>query len=718
MATYVNDLRLKEIATGDESGTWGTSTNTNLELIGEALSFGTEAITTNADTHTTTVADGASDPGRAMYLKYTGTLDSACTITIAPNTISRMQFIENATSGSQNIIISQGSGANVTIPAGDTKAVYLDGAGSGAAVVDAFASLNVVDLKVEDDLTVTDDASIGGDATITGTLGVSGLLTANANLTLAGTTPTLTIGDAGSEDTKIVFDGNAQDYYIGLDDSADDLVIGRGSAVGTTPNIQINSSNDIHFSSADSDVKFYFGSAGGAFGSNSSHNVRASGNDFMFNSVANYIYEVSGSEKMRLDSNGKLLIGDTASHVDDLLQIESPASGGGHGIQIRRNDSNTDQGIGRILFGNNTDTDLATVSAKTDGANDSGALLFSTQTTGGASAERLRIDSSGRVGINRTPAISNSKLEVGGADNVPLINVEASGATAGFGIGSGNLSFFNGTSAVGTIALSTGTLQMTAGALSSPTYSFVGDTSTGMSRPTGSTINFVCGGTERVRIDNSGVAMFGTTDDDPVFNNAVGASIGSNNGSALVGVGQFSCSSGVAGRFNRTNEDGAIIGIHQAGTQEGTISVSGSTVSYNGFSGNHETSGIASDTAIGTVCSTIDELDTYMSGTKQGQTRADHAKIKVSDAVGDTRVYGVLTNFDSEIDNKPIVASVGIGSILVTGSCVGGDLLESNGDGTAKVQDDDIIRSKTIGKVTIGNSAASVKLVSCVLYCG
>jgi hypothetical protein len=43
MATYVNDLRLKEIATGDESGTWGTSTNTNLELIAEAFSYGTEA---------------------------------------------------------------------------------------------------------------------------------------------------------------------------------------------------------------------------------------------------------------------------------------------------------------------------------------------------------------------------------------------------------------------------------------------------------------------------------------------------------------------------------------------------------------------------------------------------------------------------------------------------------------------------------------------------
>ena len=193
MATYVNDLRLKEIGTGESSGTWGTETNVNLELIGEALSFGTEAITTNADTHTSTVADGSTDPARSMYIKYTGTLDSACTITIAPNTLSRLHFIENGTSGSQNIIISQGSGANVTIPPGDVKVVYLDGAGSGAAVVDAFASLNVVDLKVEDDLTVTDDATIGG------TLGVTGVLTANAgvvvdNITIDGTEIDLSSG--------------------------------------------------------------------------------------------------------------------------------------------------------------------------------------------------------------------------------------------------------------------------------------------------------------------------------------------------------------------------------------------------------------------------------------------------------------------------------------------------------------------------------------------
>jgi len=133
-STYGNDLRLEEIGDGEQSGTWGATTNTNLELISEALSFGTEAITTNADTHTTTIADGATDPGRSLYLKYTGTLDSTCTITIAPNSISKTWYIENGTSGSQSIIISQGSGANVTIPTGQTKVVYSDGAGSGAAM--------------------------------------------------------------------------------------------------------------------------------------------------------------------------------------------------------------------------------------------------------------------------------------------------------------------------------------------------------------------------------------------------------------------------------------------------------------------------------------------------------------------------------------------------------------------------------------------------------
>jgi len=183
------------MATGDGSGTWGETTNTNLELIAEAFSYGTEAITTNADTHSTVIADGATDPGRSMYLKYTGTLDSACTITISPNTVSKLWFIENATTGSQNIIISCGSGANITIPPADTKVVYSDGAGSGAAVVDAFASLSVVDLKVQDDLTVTDDATIGG------TLGVTGIVTLTDDLIIGDGK---TIGSASDVDAMTI----------------------------------------------------------------------------------------------------------------------------------------------------------------------------------------------------------------------------------------------------------------------------------------------------------------------------------------------------------------------------------------------------------------------------------------------------------------------------------------------------------------------------------
>ena len=144
-STYVNDLRLNEMATGDASGTWGTITNTNLELIGEALGYATQDCFASDADATTTVADGATDPARAMYFKVTSsaTLTATRTLTIAPNTVSRLQFIENATTGSQSINISQGSGANVTIPSGQTKAVYFDGAGSGAAVTDSFASLNL-----------------------------------------------------------------------------------------------------------------------------------------------------------------------------------------------------------------------------------------------------------------------------------------------------------------------------------------------------------------------------------------------------------------------------------------------------------------------------------------------------------------------------------------------------------------------------------------------
>jgi len=157
MATYTNNLRLKEITTGDEDGTWGTSTNANLELIADALGYDTQDGFTSDANSSTTVADGTADPARALYFKVTSsaTLTATRTLTIGPDTVSRVMFIENATTGSQSIEISQGSGANVTIPTGKSKILYLDGAGATAAVVDITSTAALANLTLASGSTVT-----------------------------------------------------------------------------------------------------------------------------------------------------------------------------------------------------------------------------------------------------------------------------------------------------------------------------------------------------------------------------------------------------------------------------------------------------------------------------------------------------------------------------------------------------------------------------------
>ena len=146
-STYVNDLRLEEIATGEKSGSWGTVTNTNLELISEAFSYGSEAIA-DASSHTITVADGASDEARSFYLKCTGG-GQACTVTLAPSTLSKVWMIENATSFT--LTFSQGSsGANVVVPASQVKMIATDGGGSSAGIVyDLLTNLNLEDLTLK-----------------------------------------------------------------------------------------------------------------------------------------------------------------------------------------------------------------------------------------------------------------------------------------------------------------------------------------------------------------------------------------------------------------------------------------------------------------------------------------------------------------------------------------------------------------------------------------
>jgi hypothetical protein len=204
MATYVNNLRLKEITTGDEDGTWGTSTNTNLELITDGFSYGTKEIAADAN-ETFTMPDATADATRSLYLKFTSAVDLTATreITLGPNTVSKTWIIENATTGGQIITIKQGSGATVNVPNGSKVMIVTDGAGAGAAVFNANPT--------EVGGTVT---SVGGTGTVNG-LTLTGTVTTSGNLTLGGTlanvdltsqvTGTLPIANGGTGSTSTTY---------------------------------------------------------------------------------------------------------------------------------------------------------------------------------------------------------------------------------------------------------------------------------------------------------------------------------------------------------------------------------------------------------------------------------------------------------------------------------------------------------------------------------
>ena len=148
----------------------------------------------------------------------------AFTLSTAPaSTLDIEVFVGNVRQDPNSAYTVSGTTLTFTgAPPSGTNNIYVVHQAKSVGTIDVPASF------------LSDAQTFSGGLTSSGTTTISGALTASAGVTLSGTTPTLTIGDAGAEDTKIVFDGNAQDYHIGLDDSSDDLVIGLGSALGTT----------------------------------------------------------------------------------------------------------------------------------------------------------------------------------------------------------------------------------------------------------------------------------------------------------------------------------------------------------------------------------------------------------------------------------------------------------------------------------------------------
>jgi len=224
-STYVNNLRLEEIGTGEQSGTWGDTTNTNLILIGQAVAWGTRAIA-NASTDNITITDGALDADRCLGLKLTGG-GQACTVTLLPNTSSKTWFMYNATAAA--LTFTCGSGANVIIPAGQTKVIATDGLGSGGVVHDLLTAVNLAGITQTAAVTTQGTLTVGVDDTgydvkfFGATSGKSLLWDESADSLIVTGTTTL-VGTTNLDAVDI--DGNVQldgTFTVGVDDTGKDV---------------------------------------------------------------------------------------------------------------------------------------------------------------------------------------------------------------------------------------------------------------------------------------------------------------------------------------------------------------------------------------------------------------------------------------------------------------------------------------------------------------
>jgi hypothetical protein len=454
--TFSNDLRLRLQESGSNAGTWGDLLNGTITNIASGFGQGSEAIP-NASTHTITLADGTADEARSLYLKCTGG-GQACTVTLGPNTISKVWIIDNATS--YTLTFSQGSGANVAIAAGAVKVIATDGAGSGAAVVDTLDGLE----GSLSTLAVTGTATMGGL-----TLDGNNSYTSNIKFDYGASAPTYFAnwGYKSSSDGNKVFltmtDGGA---------AKDVLVANYNGNVGigvSAPSALLNIAHESHgialgYEGATLPVTAgMYTSSSTNFGQAYGSLVIQSRTDFAGYST---IFRGNGGETMRL-SGGNLLVGGTSLNAASSVGFTAAGqirqvfasgvandslfgaiSGVSNGFQIAQDTSNNQSYIfhnggsaslkidaaGNVGIGGNAIGDAKLGISKSSGGDvfivtdtssadlivncTSGVTRVSPSTgtlaLGTGNAEKLRIDSSGRFLVNTTSILSGSgaKLQV------------------------------------------------------------------------------------------------------------------------------------------------------------------------------------------------------------------------------------------------------------------------------------------------------------------
>ena len=173
-STFSTDLKLELMATGENAGTWGTKTNTNLNLVQQAIA-GYESISVTTTTVALTMDDGSISQARNMILAFGGSLTGATSVTV-PNSIEKMYILDDQTThNTSTITVKTASGTGFAMDQGKRHLAYTDGtnlqridlSSLGGLVATASISDNAItSAKISDNQIVTAKISDGVVTTV------------------------------------------------------------------------------------------------------------------------------------------------------------------------------------------------------------------------------------------------------------------------------------------------------------------------------------------------------------------------------------------------------------------------------------------------------------------------------------------------------------------------------------------------------------------------